>query len=86
MKALTASEQFLLTTFSGWGYTSDDVHASYCRILSTTTFTKEDCIRMQQLLNVLEVFKLEEAREIEERENALASKEGTYVWDRGFAK
>jgi hypothetical protein len=49
-------------------------------------FTKEDCIRMQQLLNVLEVFELQEAREREERENALASDEGTYVWDRGFAK
>ena len=86
MKTLTASEQFLLTTFSGWGYTSKDVRASFDRIHSKTDWNSEDVIRMQQLLNVLEVFQLEEAREIEERENALASKEGTYVWDRGFAK
>jgi hypothetical protein len=86
MKTLTQSEQFLLTTFSGWGYTSKDVRASFDRILSTTMFTKEDCIRMQQLLNVLEVFELQEAREREERENALSSEEGTYVWDMGVAK
>ena len=86
MKTLTQSEQFLLTTFTEWGYTSNDVRRSYDRILSTTMFTKEDCIRMQQLLNVLEVFELQEAREREERENALDSEEGTYVWDRGFVK
>lgn len=86
MKTLTQPEQFLLTTFTEWGYTSSDVRSSYDRILSTTMFTKEDCIRMQQLLNVLEVFELQEAREREERENALASEEGTYVWDRGLVK
>lgn len=84
MKTLTQPEQFLLATFSGWGYTSDDVLEAYNRVLRVTTFTKEDCIRMQQILNVHEVFQLQEAREREERENALASEEGTYVWDRGL--
>ena len=84
MKTLTASEQFLLTTFSGWGYTSKDVRASFDRIHSKTDWNSEDVIRMQQLLNVLAVLDLEEAREREERENALTTEEGTYVWDRGF--
>jgi hypothetical protein len=84
MKALTQPEQFLLATFSGWGYTSTDIRSAYDRILSTTNFSKEDCIRMQQLLNILEVVELQENREREERENALASEEGTYIWDRGL--
>jgi hypothetical protein len=84
MKTLTQSEQFLLTTFSGWGYTSKDVRASFDRIHSKTDWNSEDVIRMQQLLNVLAVLDLEEARENEERENALTTEEGTYVWDRGF--
>jgi len=84
MKTLTQSEQFLLTIFSGWGYTSKDVRASFDRIHSKTDWNSEDVIRMQQLLNVFAVLDLEEAREREERENALTTEEGTYVWDRGF--
>ena len=69
------------------GYTSKEVSRAINEVMESDEIEVYKAIRIRQLENVLEVVRLQEAREVEERELALSSTEdGVYVWDMGYAK
>jgi len=82
---LNNAEQMLFDSLVGtMGYTSVEVSRAIEEVKASNDEWKG--LRVRQLDNVLEVVRLYEAREVEERELALSTEEGTYVWDRGVAK
>ncbi len=82
---LNNAEQMLFDSLVGtMGYTSVEVSRAIEEVKASNDEWKG--LRVRQLENVLEVVRLYEAREVEERELALSTEEGTYVWDRGVAK
>ena len=82
---LNNAEQMLFDSLVGtMGYTSVEVSRALEEVKASNDEWKG--IRVRQLENVLEVVRLHEAREVEERELALSTEEGTYVWDMGVAK